>query len=77
MVSFRNERGGNRAPIWEAMMAENTPLEERIYLFDEYDVKYLLLRGNPEWMDEIQVSYPGKFMLHHENRKLQLFEYSP
>jgi hypothetical protein len=77
MVSFRNERGGNMAPIWEAMMGENTPLEERIYLFDEYDVKYLLIRGNPEWMVEIQVSYPEKFILHHENRKLQLFEYSP
>ncbi len=77
IVSFRNERGGNTAPIWEAMMAENTSLEERINLFDEYDLKYLLIRGNPKWMLEMQISYPEKLMLHHENRKLRLFEYSP
>jgi hypothetical protein len=77
LVSFRNERGGNTAPIWEAMVDEETKLENRVHLFREFQVKYLLIRGNPRWLEALQTTYPDQWTEIHENRKLKLLEFSP
>jgi len=76
LVSFRNERGGNTAPIWEAMVGREKPIDERINLYEEYQVKYLLIRGEPKWMEALQESYPDRFTLIYGNRKLYLFEFN-
>ena len=77
LVSFRNERGGYTAPIWEAMVAENTPTLDRMNLYREYQLKYLLIRENPQWVDDLLDTHPDNFELIHANRKLRLFEFNP
>jgi hypothetical protein len=77
LVSFRNERGGRTAPIWEAMVSEDTPLDERMALFEKYNVSYLLLRGKVSWMEDLVTKAPNRIESLHQNRKLQLYQILP
>jgi len=77
LVSFRNERGGRTAVLWEAMMGDATALDERLALFEEHSVAYLVIREDIDWMDELLESYPDRFDIIHQNRKLILYQILP
>ena len=77
LVSFRNERGGNTASLWEEMVGEGAAPPQRLESYLANDVKYLLIREEPEWLEELLAASPDQFSLIHENRKLRLFELTP
>jgi hypothetical protein len=77
LISFRNERGGRTAALWDSMMGGDTDPKFRMALFDEYNVTYLLIREDVEWMDNLLNEYPDRFDIIHENRKLRLYQILP
>ena len=65
LLSFRNENARSKeAKLWQAMMGESdasgeaSTLPERIALFRQYQVDYLLLRGDPDWYLAMIEVYP-------------------
>jgi hypothetical protein len=77
LISFRNERGGRTATLWESMMGDETDQHTRVALFDEHNVTYLLIREDVEWMDNLLNEFPDRFDIVHENRKLHLYQILP
>ena len=73
LVSFRNERGGRTAALWESMMGDETNQDERLALFKEHNVSYLLIREDVGWMDDLLEKFPNRFEIIHQNRKLILY----
>lgn len=76
LISFRNENGGRNASLWEAIVGEDTPSDERYALLLENNVNYLLIREEPAWMDALIDRYPSQFEVIFENRKLRLYQIS-
>jgi hypothetical protein len=77
LVSFRNENPGPSTTIWNSLVGEETPLEERFKYLERYEVQYILLRGDVDWIEEINNSYPDKVKLLLGNKKLLLYEFNP
>ena len=50
---------------------------ERIALFRQYQVDYLLLRGDPDWYLTIMEEYPQHFNLIQETPALRLIQFIP
>jgi len=77
LVSFRNENPGPNTDRWKSIMDEDTIPEERLASLEKLNVKYIILREGPSWMEEIQERHPEKFKLQLENKKLTLYEFNP
>jgi len=77
LISFRNENPGPNTDIWKSLVAEEINNGERLSSLEKYNVKYILLREDVDWMEEIQREYPGKFQKITENKKLSLYEFNP
>ncbi len=77
LISFRDERGGKAADLWNAMMGPVTTPEERHRLYVEYGVRYVVLRDEPEWMLTWIAAYPESFELLYQTKKLKLYKFSP
>jgi hypothetical protein len=74
LISFRNERGGNTAPLWEALIGEGTDPEERLNLMQEHQVEYLLIREEHSWLNVWLERYSHHAALLFENDKLRLYQ---
>jgi hypothetical protein len=77
LISFRNERGGGNAILWETLIGDSTPTPERLDLLRETNVTYILLRDSATWLEELSPTEAAHFTLLFENKKLKLFEFSP
>jgi hypothetical protein len=77
LLSFRNERGGNTASLWEAIIKEDTAPDERFDLIIENDVQYLLIRENHDQLNAWLQEYNHHLQLLYENDKLRLYEFTP
>ncbi|NJN43722.1 MAG: hypothetical protein HC806_02605 [Anaerolineae bacterium] len=73
LLSFRNERGGGNADIWEAVISPNTSSEDRFKLIKSHNIRYLLIRDGSPWLTNWIDNNPERFELLHENRKLQIY----
>jgi hypothetical protein len=77
LISFRNENPGPNTNIWKSLVSEDTPPDERLASFERLNIRYILLREDPIWIEEMQINHPGKFKVQIGNKKLTLYEFIP
>lgn len=77
LISFRDERGGPSADLWQAMMGEGTPPAERLRLYQENNIAYLVIRDEPPWLFDWIAMYPEHFKLIYQTRKLYVYAFLP
>jgi hypothetical protein len=75
MISFRDERGGKAADLWSAMMGANTPPDERLRLYQQNQIAYIVIRDEPEWFFSWIAAYPSHFELLYQTKKLYLYHF--
>jgi len=74
---FRAQFGMGDATLWKSFWLENLPPAERFDLFQQKEVEYILMRGEPDWMIELQSAYPDNFLLLFNDRRLRLYQVNP
>ncbi len=77
LISFRDERGGKAADLYTALIGPDTSPSERHQLFQENEIRYLVIRDEPDWLfDWISSNLPN-FELLFQTKKLSVFEFHP
>ncbi len=77
LVSFRDERGGLAADMWQAMVGDGTPPAERLRLYQERQIAYLVIRDEPPWLFDWIAAYPEHFDLIYRTKKLYVYAFIP
>ena len=74
---FRVQSGGEQTQLWKPLIGDNLSAAERLARFQENNVEYLLLRGEPEWLIEFQKSYPQNISLVFKDRRFNFYKLTP
>jgi hypothetical protein len=75
---FRVEVESRRSQLWRSMVRDgDMPVEERLALFQENKVEYLLLKSGPNWVAEFSDKYPDHISLIFQDRRLSFYKITP
>lgn len=73
---FRVESGGNNTRIWRTLTGEDIPPDTRLERLREYNVEYLLVKGDPEWVQALLDEYPSNISFLFKDQRLTFYKLS-
>ena len=71
---FRVEAGSGQTELWKSLMENELLPEERLVLFRENKIEYLLVKGVPGWLPEFQAKYPDIFFRVFRDQRFSLYK---
>lgn len=74
---FRVETAGGRTRLWKSMVGdEDITLQERFARLQENNVEYLLIKGEPGWLQELMNEYPDHVSRVFRDGRFSLYKLS-
>jgi hypothetical protein len=73
---FRVESGGGNTMIWRSLTGEDVPPDVRLERLREYNVEYLLVKGDPEWIQALLDEYPSNISFLFKDQRLAFYKLS-
>jgi hypothetical protein len=74
---FRVQGGGGQTKVWKSMVGDEISPEDRLTRFQENNVAYLLIRGEPAWLHEFREKNPDAVILVFKDQRLSLYKLAP
>lgn len=74
---FRVETGGEPTKFWKSLVENGLSPEERLALFRENNIEYLLIRGELGWLLELQNEYPENVSRIFRDQRFSLYKLTP
>jgi len=74
---FRVEAGGGQTKLWKALVENGLLPAERLALFHENNIEYLLIQGEPRWLVELQDKFPDKVIRIFRDQRFSFYKLIP
>lgn len=71
---FRAEEAHNRWVAWQRIVGPDTSRTERMRTIMEYEVEFILLRGDPPWMESLVHGFHERLKLVARSEEYRLYE---
>lgn len=71
---FRVESGGNNTQVWNSLIDENIETDVRLQRLQENNVRYLLVKGDLEWIQTLLEEYPESITFLFADQRLSLYK---
>lgn len=73
---FRVESGRGNTAVWQSLIGEDIPPDVRLERLRESQVEYLLIKGDPEWIEILLNEYSSNISLIFKDQRLTLYKLS-
>jgi hypothetical protein len=74
---FRVEAGSGQTGLWKSLVEDGLSPEERLALYRENHVEYLLFKGEAGWLTELQNQYPENISRIFRDQRFSLYRLTP